>query len=230
MTEKIIIGGGPQTQAEQAFRTLEAKIIKCELRPGAFLTEKEICAVTGFGRTPVREAILRLSYGMLVEVLPRQGIRIATIGYRETVMAIEVRILLERLIVERAIGNSGDLERRQFKRFAEEMRQIAARPDRDRNARIDDELNHFVADTARHEVATRHSIPLHTLTRRIGYLDTQHRGPGSLIKSAVCHAELCDALADGDVSRAHDALQKLYDLNIEILEALLESVLSVAAE
>lgn len=220
----------PETQTDQAFRLLEEKIVTCELAPGSFLTERKICLLLGFGRTPVREALLRLSYGLLLQVVPKQGLKVAPIEYHETIMAIEVRILLERLLTKKAIENSGEFDRRQFARFAGEMRAIMESPDKIRLARIDDKLNRFVADTSRHAVAAQHSLPLHTLTRRLGYLNAELRGPEGMIKSAGFHADLCDALSAGDVAGAHLSLQKLYDLNIEILEKLVEKVPDVAAQ
>jgi DNA-binding GntR family transcriptional regulator len=225
-----MIQGGPATQTDQAFRLLEEKIVTGELAPGSFLTEKEICALVGFGRTPVREAILRLGYGLLLQVMPRRGIRIAPVEYHETIMAIEVRIALERLLMEKAIENSGAFEKKRFRKFAEDIRKTKSAADSQAFARADDELNRFIAATSRHQVAAQHSIPLHALTRRLGYLDTALRGPDAMLRSASFHAELCDALADGDLAAAHRSLQNLFDLNMEILEHVVGSISSAAAE
>lgn len=222
--------GGPATQTDKAFQILEEKIVTGELAPGSFLTEKEISALVGFGRTPVREAILRLGYGLLLQVMPRRGIRIAPVEYHETIMAIEVRIALERLLLEKAIENSGAFEKKRFRKFAEQIRRAKSAADMTTFARADDELNRFIATTSRHLVAAQHSIPLHALTRRLGYLDATLRGPDSMVRSATFHAELCDALADGDLNAAHRSLQNLFDLNMEILEHVVGSISSAAAE
>ena len=221
---------GPATQTDQAFQLLEEKIVTGELAPGAFLTEKEICALVGFGRTPVREAIIRLGYGLLLQVIPRRGIRIAPVEYHETIMAIEVRIALERLLMEKAIEYSGEFEKKRFRRFAEEFRTTKSVADRKAFARADDELNRFIATASRHVIAAQQSIPLHALTRRLGYLHTALRGPDGMVRSASFHADLCDALADGDLAAAHRSLQNLFDLNLEILEHVVGSISSAAAE
>lgn len=223
-------GDSPESQSDYAYRLLEEKIVTCEFAPGTFLTEKKICSLLGLGRTPVREALLRLSYEHLLRVVPRQGLKVAPIEYHETIMAIEVRILLERLLTRRTIENSSEFERRQLARFAIAMRKNTESPDEIRYARIDDQLNRFIADTSRHTVAAQHSAPLHTITRRLGYLDSQLRGPERMIKSAGFHADLCDALAVGDVAGAHSSLQDLYDLNIEVLAGLVENIHDVVAE
>ena len=45
---------------------LRSKILTLELKPGSRLVEEEICALLGAGRTPVREALLRLEGERLV--------------------------------------------------------------------------------------------------------------------------------------------------------------------
>lgn len=211
-----------ESQSDHVFRILEEKIVCCELEPGELFTEKQVSEVIGFGRTPTREAIQKLSYGMLLHITPRSGLTIAPIKYHDTVQAMQVRILLEKLLVKLAITRSSDFEKRRFAKFAEDMHQFSKEPDKLEVAKLDDELNRFVAVTAGHDVAARQSLPLHTLTRRLGYLDVRLRGPQNLIKSANRHAGLCEFLAEGNIIGAHDALDKLYELNLEILETLIE--------
>lgn len=211
-----------ESQSDHAYRMLEEKIVSCQLEPGELYTEKQVANVVGLGRTPTREAILKLSYGRLVQIAPRSGITIAPVKYHDTVQAMQVRILLEKLLVELAAKRSSSFEKRRFTKFSNAMRQFANEPDKAEVAKLDDDLNRFVAETAGHEVAARHSLPLHTLTRRIGYLDVLHRGPQNLIRSAELHAELCDAIAAEHITDAHSALEDLYNLNLEVLEELLE--------
>jgi hypothetical protein len=46
---------------DQAYSRIEELIVTLQLPPGGAVSESEICAQTGFGRTPVREALMRLS-------------------------------------------------------------------------------------------------------------------------------------------------------------------------
>jgi DNA-binding GntR family transcriptional regulator len=47
---------------QQALRKLEKLIVTMELAPGALVTEKQLIAMAGQGRTPVREAIQKLEW------------------------------------------------------------------------------------------------------------------------------------------------------------------------
>lgn len=66
-----------------------------ELPPGAVLTEVELVHRLGCGRTPLREALQRLSEQYLVEITPRQGIRIADMNLVEYIKLIDALAVLE---------------------------------------------------------------------------------------------------------------------------------------
>ena len=50
------------SQAHLAYLTLESLIVTLKLRPGSLVTEKQLIDLAGHGRTPVREAIQKLSW------------------------------------------------------------------------------------------------------------------------------------------------------------------------
>jgi len=62
--------------ADRAYEALEHRIVTLQLVPGTVVTEKELIQEVGVGRTPLREAVLRLAQEQLVTVLPRKGIYI----------------------------------------------------------------------------------------------------------------------------------------------------------
>ena len=62
-----------RTQAQNAYRDIEEMIVKLELPPGSRISEKALSQQLGYGRTPVREALQRLAYARLVNILPRAG-------------------------------------------------------------------------------------------------------------------------------------------------------------
>lgn len=62
---------------EAAYRELRSAIIACRLVPGQRLTEKQLAADTGFGISPLREALTRLDHEGLVRTLPRKGYQVA---------------------------------------------------------------------------------------------------------------------------------------------------------
>ncbi len=76
------IGGTVRQRAE---RELRDRILTGVLRPGARLDLDEISAEFGISRTPVREALLELSFQGLVEIAPRSGVKVIGVSPEATV-------------------------------------------------------------------------------------------------------------------------------------------------
>lgn len=67
---------------EMAYQRLREDIITCRLPPGHHLTERKLAAETGFGVSPIREALTRLDHDQLVITLPRRGYQVARLTIR----------------------------------------------------------------------------------------------------------------------------------------------------
>ncbi|MEQ4209411.1 GntR family transcriptional regulator [Actinopolymorpha sp. B17G11] len=97
-----------RTVTDQAYAHLRHQILICDLAPGAELREANLAESTGFGRTPIREALRRLVHDGLVEVRPRQGYRVAPITLDDVHHVFELRLILEPAAVELAIARASD--------------------------------------------------------------------------------------------------------------------------
>ena len=58
----------PESLADLAYRRLEEAIVTLSLRPGAILNEAQMIALVDLGRTPVREALIRLAQQGKLEI------------------------------------------------------------------------------------------------------------------------------------------------------------------
>src|ERR1017187_3680206 len=82
MSDFKSIGG---TVRDRAARELRDRILTRRLQPGSRLDLDEITREFGTSRTPVREALLELSYEGLVPVSPRSGITVLGITPEDAV-------------------------------------------------------------------------------------------------------------------------------------------------
>ena len=98
--------------ADRAYLAIRGLIVSLELPPGAVIDERELMQRLGLGRTPVREALRRLSQEQLVEVFPRRGMFVTNVDVRDLARISEVRLALEpeaaRLAAERATEDERD--------------------------------------------------------------------------------------------------------------------------
>lgn len=91
---------------ESAYEHLKHLILVGRLAPGQELREAGLTEQTGFGRTPVREALRRLVQEGFVEVRPRQGYRVSLLTIATVRDLFEMRLMLEPAAVELAIARA----------------------------------------------------------------------------------------------------------------------------
>jgi DNA-binding GntR family transcriptional regulator len=97
------------TAASRIYSDLRSELVSLQRRPGEAISEAEIALSFGVSRTPVREAILKLSDEGLLEIFPQSGIFVSRIPIDALPEAIIIRKALEettaRLAAERATSS-----------------------------------------------------------------------------------------------------------------------------
>ena len=101
------------TSASAIYRDLQSQIVSMALKPGAALGEQMLADRYGVSRTPVREAIIRLSEERLVDVRPQQGTFVSRLDIALIPEAVVIRQALEGATVQQAarIATRKDLDR-----------------------------------------------------------------------------------------------------------------------
>lgn len=87
------------------FEKLQKAIINKKLEQGEIITEKQISREFGVSRTPVREALYKLTATGLIRIIPNKGFLISKWSIKEIKDVFEIRIVLERMAVELFIKN-----------------------------------------------------------------------------------------------------------------------------
>jgi DNA-binding GntR family transcriptional regulator len=93
--------------ADQVYDELRRMIVQFELKPGEILSEKATAELFRVSRTPVREALMRLSEHGLVTVAPQFGTFVAAIDPDEVRQAQFMREHLEVAVAVRLSGARG---------------------------------------------------------------------------------------------------------------------------
>lgn len=206
--------------SDKAYDILEEAMVTLELTPGQIYTERYLSELTGIGRSPVREAIRRLEPTHIIESIPRSGIKISPISLEECYLQLEVRTMLEKLAILRACKMATPEERAQ-------LRELQTRYETANNAsnaldatRVDNEFNYFVADCARNTFVKTALMPLHTLARRLYYMQ-YHVDEALTARINLAHCKLMASIADGNGEQAmgnmDELIQTVKELSLSII-------------
>ena len=197
--------------AEQAHRLLEEKLDTLKLIPGELIAEKDLMDQAGIGRTPVREAIQRLSAEGLLQVLPRKGLMITPLRRSDLTKILEARRVLERLMVVKSSERATPGQRQALCLLASHIEE--AGNDLEVFFRLDKRLDELLEAACHNRFLVNALSAMRSQCRRLWYLQ---RRSVNLQRLAQLHGGLARAVADGDGAGAIRALDEII-VTLEIL-------------
>jgi DNA-binding GntR family transcriptional regulator len=157
----------PQTLSRQVYEQLLRQIISGELTPGSPLREAELSAQLGVSRTPVREALGRLSEYGVVESRPNHGSVVSRLGREQLIHLHEAREALEGTAIELACGKLTRADFAYLDALAEAARDQTSPNYFKAFDEFDVGLHRMIADRSGNPILAREIRKLHDMTMMI---------------------------------------------------------------
>ena len=201
--------------AEQAYQLLEQKLVTLALAPGVQISEGRLIEMTGFGRTPVREAIQRLAQQEFFLVMPRKGLVVTPVNRAGMVHILEARRPLEQVIVYRAALNAVDTQRSEISAIARKL--SISHESFEEFLVLDTELDRLLDLCAGNPYASAALAPLRSHCRRFWYY---HRHQMKLSDAISAHSNMARLVARRDYNGA----KKASDAVIGVMERLVAGI------
>ena len=99
MEESMHVGEQETSLQDQSYHTIRRKIVYLDYKPGEKLGVKQLCDDLDMGRTPVREALVRLAQEGLVRTVPQSGTYVSPINLTLAESACYIREHLEKQVI-----------------------------------------------------------------------------------------------------------------------------------
>jgi DNA-binding GntR family transcriptional regulator len=224
------------TKADEIALLVEEAIVSGELEPGSVLRQEQLSSQYAVSRTPVREALRRLSALGLVSFEPNRGFRVRTISRREMWEAFLLRAELESLITGIAAEKITSTELAELeqaeKRFSRLTRALRARePGDDRRSLTVDWMraNHGFHDVI-YRVADLPYIEQAAKSARRTFSGAAVWAPGDetidelYLLNERQHIAIRDALAARSPDGARALAREHVLSSFQLLETILEQV------
>ncbi|MET7519660.1 GntR family transcriptional regulator [Streptomyces sp. NPDC005480] len=224
-------------KTEAVYEQLKQDIESLRLKPGAKLSEIQLGEELGASRTPVREAIRRLSREGLVDFVPGEVARVAPISLGGVRSLFEFRMMLEPEAAGQVAARAQVHERvrepfqellMQLDTFEESFRaKDTAQQGRSFQDfyTLTENFDQRVIDACRNPYLARTIRDLRSQTVRLRHIS--HSGPRRMLTSLDEHRAMLQAIVNGDgpaataASRHHLA---------QTLQALIDSLTDQSAE
>jgi DNA-binding GntR family transcriptional regulator len=189
-----------ESHAETAYRSLKEKIVTLALPPASLLSEAQLMAELGLGRTPIREALQRLALDNLVVILPRRGTIVADLNTHDLQKIFEVRLELEPFCCRLAAARATTRQIEEMEALFITTDEIIRTGDNYQLIRLDHRAHLLLAEAAHNEFLEETLDRLYSHVLRLWYVSL-HR-VARMREAIEEHRQIVAAVKAGDGERA----------------------------
>lgn len=191
--------------SEKAYRLIKEKIVTLELQPFSVINEQMLMEELDLGRTPIREALLRLAAEGLVDIVPRRGMFVANISITDLQKIFEVRVTLEGFCARLAAQRITEEQIAQMEAILQDLEQVQ-NGDSEALMAIDERFHRLLYQAAHNEFLAESLDRLYVPSLRLWHLVLDRL---SDVRGAIeQHRGVAEALKAGDGSQAEALIQQ----------------------
>jgi len=200
----------PRQLRWQAYDRFQQQLLAARIRPGQFVSQRELAALTGLPLGAIREVIPRLEAEGLLVTIPQRGLQIANVDVKLVRNAFQLRLILEREAAAQFAATATDA---QLDALESAHRDIVAQAARgvtpallDRAQAVDWGLHDMMIDALGNEIVSA-IYRVNSLRIRLIRLDRVTLTAESLAPAMDEHLGLLAALRTRDPQRAVAAIE-----------------------
>jgi len=191
--------------SEQLRESIEEQIASGELAPGSTLDEATLVERYGVSRTPVREALIQLATEGLIEMRPRRGAVVTSIGPGRLLEMFEVMGELEAMCGRLAARRMTERERAELMAAHEACRAARDAGDTDGYFYCNDRFHAAIYSGSHNAFLHEQAVQLHRRLRPYRRLQLHVRNRMGV--SFHEHEAIVQAIQAGDAEAAGQALR-----------------------
>jgi len=211
-----VAGARPATLREQAYGSFTRHLLARDLRPGQFVTQRELVELTGFTLGAIRELIPRLETEGLIQTVRKRGMQIAHVDLKLIRDAFQFRMFMETEAVALYARQAPDGELAALRAAHEEI--IAAAeaaegrggvPDAlvEKAQAVDWRLHETIIDRLGNKIVAD-AYRVNTIKIRLIRQEQTQLHAGLVRSTMGEHMRVIKAIDAGDPERASDAMRE----------------------
>lgn len=205
----------PVTLSDEIFHALASDILSGAVKPGERLDEPSICRKFHVSRTPIREALRRLSGTGLVEITPRKGVTVVRIDAEQLNEMFEALAELEGLCAKLSAVRMTMLEKKRLELVSANRPRRIAEGEKD-FAKINNEFHELIYLGAHNSSI---AATARNFRQRLAPFRALQFVPGHTEYSFHEHDHIASAIANGDPDRAYTTMRDhLIGTGLQVIE------------
>lgn len=195
-----------EPMARQVTRALRQAIVTMQIAPGEMLSEQDLAQKFGVSRSPVREALIKLSEAGLVRVLPQRGTQVVKISRTAVEDARFIREAVECAVVRDAAVNATPVILAELNASLTRQRRAQRSASTEEFLALDEEFHRLLAETAGRPAAWRMIEDIKPQMDRVRFLDMTKAVPRHVVLAQ--HVLIVKAIKEKDPMAAHEAMHQ----------------------
>lgn len=192
---------------ETAYLRLKEALVTLAYKPGEYLNTAQVMERLGVGRTPVNQALHRLSAEGLVRIIPRKGTMASPLSINDALELIEVRLVNEVLCMRLAAAAITEAELAELQAIAEQFEAAAQRRDAMSVMNLDRLFHEKIAAAARNAMLQDILSVLHARSQRFWAISLAAEGHLAEVieehRTIVATLQRHDADAAAEAAKTH---------------------------
>lgn len=190
--------------SDVAYEKIKEMIIKTEIKPGSVISKNKLMKQLGIGSTPIREALNRLSWDGLVQIIPRRGMFVSDLRFEDIQSIFEMRYELEGLAGRLAAERITD---EQLKRIEELIKDgHNSKTGFEREVEVDREFHLLIAEATGNRFLQEELKRIYNFSLRLLYYRKSKMA--SLEESKLQYFNVLKALKNRDGKTASNILKE----------------------
>ena len=207
----------------EVYSELRSRIVNFTLLPGDRVSDKEIANELAISRTPVREALVRLSGEGLVQAIPNRGFRVKVFSIKEIEDLYTLRESLENLSIRLATPKLDEARIRAMRNLMKKYPGLMDTENLPGFNKADEEFHHNIAQYSENVLLRQTLFNLQGQLRIIRRY--QHLRANSFEETYDEHSRILDHMIGGEVVEAQKIMSEhIMESMIHIIKIVRESV------
>ena len=190
----------PMSLTEAAYEELKRRIITLVYPPGSYINEAQLCEDLQIGRTPVHQAVNRLSLEGMINIIPRKGNIVSPISLEDALAVFEVRLILEPECARIAARLASESQIKSMDALLAPARRLIDRREIEVLMNIDRDFHILLAGCARNKVLEQMLMRLHERSLRFWFVSLSDEHHVATVIDE--HVEIVDCLRRRDGEKA----------------------------
>lgn len=200
-----------QPLQEKAYSVIQKMIEDRELKPGIIYSLTQIAKDMNISRTPLKDAVVRLSQDKYIDIIPSKGFCLHEVTEEDIEDTCQVRMAVENMcammLAEKRDSSSGKDTLRRMADILDEMRSLSGSPERiddflELDIRFHNTLVSFVENRTLEEIYASHNYQIRTFARNS--LTTDNR----MVNTCEEHRKILAAITDQDYEGCYKAVKE----------------------